>query len=138
MLQLFSITLMMVAVGCGPRSENDLKDPLLQLTRYAASTPCSSEIVIDGDNQVWAEHGCEGSSSGWNTVSRVDAAQRAQLESLFDGAAATATMPDCRTYLASRGKNFSGGWWQACSDSTHTLTGEEQAFIDAMSLLDVR
>jgi hypothetical protein len=68
--------------ACGPKNFEELPRPYF-LGNYSFG-PCSSNIAIDANRNIWSEHGCEAGSSGLQQRSAVSASGYVWLTIAFN------------------------------------------------------
>jgi hypothetical protein len=68
--------------GCGKETQvEDLKSPVLLWSQVRGL--CGQSVAVDGDGDVWFEHGCE-SGPNYHKVRSLTAPQIASLRAKFD------------------------------------------------------
>jgi hypothetical protein len=73
---------LVLAASCGKETQlEDLKSPVLLWTQTRAN--CGQSVAVDGNGDVWFEHGCE-SGPNFHKVGAVTEAQVAALRGKFD------------------------------------------------------
>lgn len=82
-------------LGCAPASIGDLPRPAIVVTVTEPGGFCSSTYVVDADDAVWLETGCERSSGLVRQERAVSPAERAELDALLDRVLALPDDPGC-------------------------------------------
>ena len=73
---------LVVAGGCGKETQlEDLKSPVVLWTQTRGN--CGQSVAVDGNGDVWFEHGCE-SGPNFHKVGAVTEPQVAALRAKFD------------------------------------------------------
>lgn len=63
---------------------NELPEPRFERWSFTNGSLCSSTVLLDGQDRIWTESGCEARSSGWAKVGDATEAQRARVVTAFD------------------------------------------------------
>jgi hypothetical protein len=123
------------ACNTGPSSVTDLKEPLLSLWIQPAAY-CTQYLVVDGDNGIWTQTGCEPDIylEQHGSITRND---RSTLGAAFENALREAH-PRCgytdTVYHAERSAPTFDGF-DACEDPGTNVAPATATFIAAMKNL---
>ena len=120
---------------------NDLPEPRFERWHFTNGSLCSSTVLLDGEDRVWKESGCEARSSGWAKVGDATEAQRARVVVAFDALPSDAgCAPDGGTEWTEyvglvRSGDGGAARWTVCELPDGGPSAEYAAAVEAMNAL---